>query len=78
MSATVAIQKYYTPERFKENFRVGDVIAGWRGGRLVEITAIGKNRFLYVEMNQEDERVAKMDLVTGWAMVFNKERIRES
>jgi hypothetical protein len=41
---------------FKKKFKVGDVIAGWTGRKMVQITGIGQRCFLYRDYPQDPER----------------------
>ncbi len=41
--------KPMTPEEFKKTFKVGDKVCGWVTRKVVTITAIGEERFLYRE-----------------------------
>lgn len=36
-------------KEFKEAFKPGDLIQGWSTGKVVEITAVGQQRFLYIQ-----------------------------
>jgi hypothetical protein len=65
----------YTPDRFKRDFKVGDLVMGYSTKKVGRITAIGSVRFLYEVTfgGHPREQVATMKAGTGWAPV-EKER----
>lgn len=59
-----------TPERFKELFQVGDIIAGYVTQKHMTITGIGDTRFFY--KNTDDSRQKEymaMQHVYPWTLV---------
>lgn len=60
-------RKRYSPAEFKAEFKVGDFICGWGTGLVIEITAIGQERFLGKSHHKYYwERVNTMDATQGW------------
>jgi len=71
---SVSIPKYYSISEFVDTFKVGDFIKAKAWGKVVQITAIGKYRFLYE--NTEKREVPKfgkyrVDLIEFIASIEN-------
>lgn len=68
--STAGRLKWYSPEKFKEYFNVGDFVSGKYGdySKVVQITAIGHIRFLAVDATGK-ETVFTQAQVVGWEKV---------
>jgi hypothetical protein len=59
-----------TAERFKELFKVGDVIAGYATMRHMLITGIGDTRFFYRDPeDRKDKEYMAMQHIFPWVLV---------
>ena len=61
--------KWYSPNKFKETFKVGDLIVGNYGKpKTILITAIGRTRFLGIT-EDDKEAVYTQAQTLGWEKV---------
>lgn len=53
-------RSHYSSEEWKKSFKVGDILSGWATSKRVKVIAIGRDRFLWVDIRTNYEGVSKM------------------
>jgi len=64
---------FFTPDQFKNTFKVGDTLTGHSTGMAMKLTAIGECRFLYTD-SRDKECVATIMAQFGWKLISRGEK----